>query len=260
MKVLFEEERLHRVAEYVQSKSRASVAELCNLFQISESTARRDLRELENRGILKRSHGGALYLQAVSFEPTFSEKEDKYKAEKECIAKKAAELIEDGDTLIIDSGTTTQYLGAELSRFRDITVVTNSINLIQRLSAFPNINIVSTGGALRANTMALAGPMAEASLERIRVDKAFIGTNGLNMEAGLTTPNIIEASIKQKMIGVSDQVYIMADHSKIGRVSFAKFGNITDINACITGDAISKELKAELERNSVKLYLVNTDS
>lgn len=256
---MFEEERLQRIAEYVQNKSRASVQELCNLFQVSESTVRRDLKELENRSLLKRTHGGAVNFQAVGFEPTYSEKEDKYKDEKELIAKKAAELIEDGDSLIIDSGTTTQYLASELSKFKDLTVVTNSINLMQRLSAIQGINIISTGGALRTNTMALAGPMAENSLERIRVDKAFLGTNGLNIEAGLTTPNIVEASIKQKMISVADQVFIMADHTKIGCVSFAKFGEISDIDACITGSMIPTEVKSELDRNNVKLCLVGSD-
>lgn len=256
---IFEEERLQRIAEYVQSKSRASVRELCDLFKMSESTARRDLKELEFRGMLKRSHGGAVYLQSVGFEPTYSEKEDKYRKEKERIAKKAAELIEDGDSLIIDSGTTTLFLAAELAGFKDLTVVTNSINLIQRLSGYPNINIMSTGGMLRKNTMALAGPVAEASLERIRVDKAFLGTNGLNPEAGLTTPNMTEASTKQKMISVADQVIITADHSKIGCVSFAKFGDLSDVDACITGSTIPRELKQELERNNIKLYLVDAD-
>jgi DeoR family fructose operon transcriptional repressor len=256
---MFEEERLHRIAEYVQNKSRASVLELCDLFQVSESTVRRDLKELENRNVLKRTHGGAVNFNTVGFEPTYSEKEDKYKDEKERIAKRAAEFIEDGDSLIIDSGTTTQYLAYELSKFKDLTVVTNSINLIQKLSALQGINIISTGGMLRTNTMALAGPMAEKSLERIRVDKAFIGTNGLNLEAGLTTPNMVEASIKQKMISVADQVFIMADHTKIGCVSFAKFGELSDIDACITGNMIPKEDILELERNDVRLCLTGTD-
>lgn len=255
---MFEEERLQKIAEYVQNHSRASVQDLCGLFQVSESTTRRDLRELENRGMLKRTHGGAVHLQAVGFEPTYSEKEDKYKDEKERIAKRACEFIKDGDSLIIDSGTTTLFMVPELARFRGLTIVTNSINLIQRLSFLPGITVISTGGALRTNTMALAGPMAESSLEKIRVDKAFIGTNGIDLSSGLTTPNILEASIKQKMISVADQVFILADHSKVGCVSFAKFGELSDANACITGDAISKEIRFELERNDIKLYLVET--
>mgnify|MGYP003538209269 FL=1 len=256
---MFEEERLKKIAEYVQNQSRASVQELCSLFKVSESTVRRDLTELEDRKLLKRTHGGALDLRSVSFEPTYSEKEDIYKEEKSRIAKKAAELIQDGDSLIIDAGTTTSYLALELLKFHNITVVTNSINLLQKLSSILGIEIMSTGGTLRKNTMALVGPMAEDSLNHIRVDKAFIATNGFDVSEGLTTPNIVEAHIKQKMISVADQVYILADHSKIGHVSFAKFGKCSDVDACITSNEISEEHKIEFDSNNIKLYLVDVN-
>lgn len=256
---MFEEERLHEIGEYVRNKSRASVQELCQLFHVSESTIRRDLKELESRSILKRTHGGAVNFQLVGFEPSYSEKEDKYQDEKRRIAQKAAEFIEDGDSLIIDSGTTTLYLANELANFKDLTVVTNSIYLIQKLAVLQGINIISTGGMLRTNTMALVGPTAEKSLKQIHVDKAFIGTNGLDIEEGLTTPNLVEASIKQKMIGVADQLFVLADHTKIGCVSFAKFGEISDIDVCITGSEIAKEVKSRLEKSNVKIYLVDSD-
>lgn len=254
---MFEEERLQRIAEYVQNQSRASVQELCSAFQVSESTVRRDLNELENRSLLKRTHGGAVFLQSVAFEPTYLEKEDKYRAEKAGIAKKAAELIKDGDSLIIDSGTTTLFLAAELARFSNLTVVTNSINLLQKLSSMSGVNTISTGGMLRTNTLALAGPGAEESLKRIRVDKAFIATNGLDVDAGLTTPNLVEASIKSKMMSVADQVYVLADHTKIGHISFAKFGNLENIDACITGNTVSEEQKMEFEKRNIKFIFAD---
>lgn len=256
---MFEEERLNKIAEYVQNRSRASVLELCSSFHVSESTVRRDLTELENRNLLKRTHGGAVSLQSVSFEPTYSEKEDKYRDEKALIAKKAAEFIKDGDSLLIDSGTTTLYLSSELLKFHNLTVVTNSINLVQKLSSMPGIEIISTGGALRENTMAFVGPLAESSLNHLHVDKAFIATNGLDAEEGLTTPNIVEASIKQKMISIADQVFILADHSKIGCVSFAKFGDLSDVDACITSSDISDELKMQFEKKDIKLYLADSE-
>lgn len=256
---MFEEERLQAISQYVQSHSRASVSELCELLTVSESTVRRDLKELEAMGMLKRTHGGAVFLDAVSFEPTYREKEDQDRKEKELIAKKAVELIEEGDSLIIDSGTTASYLAAELSKFKNLTVVTNSIILAQQLSPLPSINIMLTGGTLRQNTMALVGPLAEASLDKIRVDKAFIATNGFDAKFGLTTPNIVEASIKQKMMSVANQVFVIADHTKIGHVSFAKFGNPADVNACITGNLISDENKLEFESKNIKMYLVGED-
>lgn len=258
MIALYEEERLKLIAEYVQKQTRASVQELCELFKVSESTIRRDLSELENRELLKRTHGGAIHPKAVSFEPTYQEKGDQYSEEKKSIAKKAAELIENGDSLVIDSGTTTEYLADELSKFNNLTVMTNSITLAQKLSSMQHINIMITGGMLRTNTMALVGPVAEESLDRVRVDKAFIAANGIDPTIGLTTPNMIEASIKQKMMDVAEQVYILTDHSKIGKVSFAKFGNLSDVDAYITGDKITEKQKRELENKNVRLLIVES--
>lgn len=254
---LFEEERLQKITEYVGKFTRVSVQQLCDIFDVSESTVRRDLKELESRGLLKRTHGGAVHIDSVAFEPSYHDKEDKYRNEKQKIAKKAAELIEDGDSLIIDSGTTTYYLADELTRFRNLRVVTNSILLAQKLSELPGVEVMSTGGILRKNTMALVGPVAEEVLEKFRADKAFIGTNGLDVKFGLTTPNIVEASIKHKMMTVSDQVIVLADHTKIGAVSFSKFGSLSDIDDCVTGNEIQQAQKNELENQGVALYFAD---
>lgn len=251
MPVMFEEERLKQIAEYVRKYSRASVQQLCEMLSVSESTVRRDLKELENRRLLKRTHGGAVYLESVAFEPTYHEKEDKYQNEKQLIAQKAASLIEEGDTLIIDSGTTTYFLAEELAKFRKLTVVTNSIVLTQKLSEYGGVEVISTGGLLRKNTMAFVGPVAEDVLGLFRADKAFIGTNGLDPKLGLTTPNLMEASVKQKMIAMADKVIVLADPSKIGAVSFVKFGTLSDIDIFVTGTAIPPEQKKKLEDSSV---------
>lgn len=255
---MFEEERLRKIVEYVHQRSRASVQELSELFHVSESTVRRDLKELEKRALLKRTHGGAVSLQNVGFEPTYSEKEDKYRDEKQRIAQKSLELIKDGDSIVIDSGTTTLLMAAGFSRFHNLTVVTNSINLIQKMSNMDGINVISTGGMLRKNTMALVGPTAEESLDKIHVDKAFIATNGLDLKYGLSTPSLTEASIKEKMMAIADQVFILADHSKIGMVSFAHFGNLPDVDAVVTGNTLTEAQKAEFGRLHIKLHLVDS--
>jgi DeoR family transcriptional regulator, fructose operon transcriptional repressor len=254
--LVYEEERKQKILEYISNNARTSVQELCDLLNVSKATVRRDLTELENGKLLKRTHGGAIGLHSVNFETTYGEREVQFQEEKMLIAKKAAEFIEDGDSLLIDSGTTTYCLVSELSRFKDLTVVTNSVLLMQELSFIPNIEIVSVGGNLRRNTMAFTGPFAESLLERIRVDKAFLATNGVDVAEGLTTPNIVEASIKSKMISIANQVYVLADHSKIGRVSFAKFGCIKDINACITSSIVSEELKNDFRKADAELCLV----
>lgn len=255
---MFEEERKQKIIRLVQSKSRTSIQELCRLLQVSESTIRRDLTDLENKKLLKRTHGGAIDLRSVNFEPSYYEKEDQFTGEKEAMAKKAAELIEDGDSLLIDSGTSTSCLALELSKFSNLTVVTNSIPLMQKLSGMEGIEIIATGGTLRKNTMAFTGPLSDSILDNLRVDKAFLGTNGLDIKSGLTTPNVVEAATKRKMISAANQTYIMADHSKIGRVSFAKFAALEQIDGCITSDIITPEQKQDLESHNIKLYIAAT--
>ena len=251
--MLYEEERKLKIVEYVQGHSRASVQELSTIFEVSESTVRRDLKELEDAKLLKRTHGGAVCLEAVNFEPTFIEKEDKLRREKESIAKKTAEFIQDGDTILLDSGTTTLYLANELGRFSRLTVVTNSLILAQKLQEMSGIEVVLTGGTLRLNTLALVGPIAERSLGMLRVDKGFIATNACDIKEGLTTPNIIEAATKRKMIDISKQVFLLADHTKFGKVSFSKFANLSDIDTCVTDDGISRGVKEAMENRGINV-------
>ncbi|WP_413778064.1 DeoR/GlpR family DNA-binding transcription regulator [Caproicibacterium sp. XB1] len=251
---MYEEERLQKIYQYVQQNNRASVHHLCSLFHVSESTIRRDLTELEKRQLLKRTHGGAICMDSVGMEQTYNEKIDRFQEEKRQIAAKAASLIQNGDSVLIDSGTTTLYLAGYLSAFQSLTVVTNSIYLMQQLSNQPGLTLISLGGTLRSNTMALVGPMTEQNLLQIRVDKAFMATNGIDGEMGLTTPNLLEAATKRKMMQVAEQVYVLADHSKIGRVSFAKFGSLAEVDGCVTSSLVPQERCRELRDRQVHLY------
>lgn len=254
--MLYEEERKLKIVEYLQENARASVQQLRKIFQVSESTIRRDLQELEDAKLLKRTHGGAVCLETVNFEPTFIEKEDQFQKEKESIARKAAEFIQDGDTLVIDSGTTTAYLAKELKRFANIKVVTNSIMLAQELQGVEGIEVIITGGTLRQNTLAMVGPITERSLSMLRVDKAFIATNGLDLHKGLTTPNIVEAATKSKMIDIAKQVILLADYTKIGKVAFAKFADISRIDTCIVDDKVTQAVVDEMENLGVRVCIV----
>jgi len=253
--MLYEEERKAKIVEYVQQHSRASVQELTKLFQVSVSTVRRDLQELEDGKLLKRTHGGAVCMDNVNYEPTFTEKEDRLRKEKESIAKKAAEFISEGDTLVIDSGTTTRYLAKELSRFSDLKVVTNSLSLAQELQNAPGVDVTLVGGQLRQNTQSLVGPLAEQTLEMLRVDKAFVATNGLDLAAGLTTPNTAEAAIKRKMIEIAKQVYLVADHTKAGKVSFAKFADLNQLDACIMDSSTPAGMVNKLRDKGITVHL-----
>ncbi|MCF6093940.1 DeoR/GlpR family DNA-binding transcription regulator [Microaerobacter geothermalis] len=254
--MLYGEERKIHILEYIQKNSRASVQELSLHFEVSESTIRRDLKELEEAKLLRRTHGGAVSLQGVNFEPTFGEKEDKFRSEKEAIAKKAIELIEEEDTILIDSGTTTFHLANALKTFSRLTVVTNSIMIAKELEDSRGIEVLLTGGILRRETLALVGPFAEQSLSMVRVDKAFIATNGLDIHEGLTTPNLVEASTKRKMIKSAKQVILLSDHSKMGKISFAKFAEANEIDKLVVDQAAPVSVIKQWEDLGVDVYVV----
>jgi DeoR family transcriptional regulator, fructose operon transcriptional repressor len=255
--MLFEEERQQKIADYVQSKERASVQELAQEFQVSESTVRRDLKILEEAKQLRRTHGGAVVLVSDNSEPTFVEKEDRYRAQKEAIARSAAALIEEGDTLVLDSGTTTYYLAKQLKAFKKLTVVTNSIMIAQELSPHNGIELILTGGTFRHETLAMVGPLAEKALESVFVDKAFVATNGWDASVGLTTPNLMEASVKRGMIRSGKQVILLADHSKYGKVSFAKIAELSDMDILVTDDMISDNALKELEAFGMQVIVAS---
>ncbi|HWO98558.1 MAG TPA: DeoR/GlpR family DNA-binding transcription regulator [Bacillus sp. (in: firmicutes)] len=255
--MLYAEERKRRIMEYIREKSRASVPELAQFCNVSGSTIRRDLKELEEEKLLRRTHGGAISLQNVNFEPTFDEKEDKFQAEKKAIARKAMEFIEEEDTILLDSGTTTFQLVKELHAFSRLTVVTNSLVFAQELQDVPGIEVVIVGGNVRKETCALVGPIAESTLSMIRADKAFIATNGFEVEGGLTTPNLVEAATKRKMIEMSKQVILLADHSKAEKTTFAKFAEIDKIDKCIMDAYTPKSFVKKLEEAGVDVYLAD---
>lgn len=255
--MLFEEERKQKIADYVQTHERASVQELAQVFQVSESTVRRDLKDLEDTKLLKRTHGGAVAVQNDNAEPPFNEKEDRFRHQKEAIAKAAAALISEGDSILLDAGSTTYYLAKELKAFKKLTVVTNSIVAAQELSSCPHMELLLTGGSLRHETLAMVGPVAERTLDMVRVDKVFLAINGVDAENGLTTPAIAEAEMKRRMIRAGKQVILLADHSKYGKVSFARVSGLQEIHHMITDAGIPALAAGLLEEAGIQLTIAS---
>jgi DeoR family fructose operon transcriptional repressor len=253
--LLFEEERKFQIVQYLQRNQRASVPELGESFNVSESTIRRDLKELEDAKMLKRTHGGAVSLQSANLEPGIQEKEDYFRMEKELIAQKAYQMISPGDTILLDSGTTTALLARELRQISDVRVITNSMIVLNELKDCRNIEISLVGGMLRQETMAFVGPMTEASLEMIRVDKVFMATNGIDLIEGITTPNMIEAATKRKMMDIGKEVILLADHSKIGKVSYAKVANLDRIHTFIVDEQAPEEFTSQLKKLGVGITI-----
>jgi DeoR family fructose operon transcriptional repressor len=225
-------ERRRRIVEVLASHQRAQVDELAARFSVSESTIRRDLQLLSERGVLERTHGGAL--QPSRFEPSFGQKETESRLEKMAIAREAARLVQQGQTLFLDAGTTTLELARLLPSRLDITVATNSVPIAAELA--DRVRLILTGGVVKESTLALTGPMAERSIEQMHVDIAFVGMNGVSAAAGFTTPTLEEAATKAKMIAAARMAVVLADGTKFGLVTFARVADLDEVDLVITDE------------------------
>ncbi len=249
-------ERRAKIIEYLESKGQVNVSELSKEFKVSEVTIRNDLAQLEEKGLLIRSRGGAIRSQRVGVDYKFYEKSKKYLKEKQAIGKKTAELIKDNDTIIIDSGSTTMEVAKNLSRFKNLTVITNALNIASLLVNYENIKVIMLGGILRRNSLSLVGPIAENSIKNYFCDKLIIGVDGIDSEYGISTPNIEEAQLNKLMIEISKEVIVVTDSSKFTRRSFAFIAPISKIDVVVTDSNIpSKEYEA-LINSGVKVYTV----
>ncbi|MBA4543302.1 MULTISPECIES: DeoR/GlpR family DNA-binding transcription regulator [Thermoactinomyces] len=225
------------------------VQELVDATQASESTVRRDLIELEKLKLLKRVHGGAALLQGKGSEPSIAEKFAKNLEEKKAIARHAATLVEDGDCIYLDAGSTVGELIPYLSG-KQIVVVTNGLSHLDRMDA-TNIKCHILGGMVKASTKAVIGSMALDQLRHFRFDRCFLGVNGIHPEMGYTTPDPEEARLKRLARTLSGQTYVLADQSKFAEISFAQFAEIEE--AVLVTSRIPEESRAAYEN---KTYVI----
>lgn len=252
---LFAEERKRKIIQLLEENEKITVQELCEHFGVSSSTIRNDLREMDDAGLLERTHGGAILPSKTGFEPNSIQKEIKNHDEKRAIARRAADLVENGDTIIIDTGTTTLELARNLKDKKDLTVVVNDIEIARYLEDFEGINVIIIGGVLRKKFHCILGPMGEEMLSKLSVDKAFMATNSVSVQKGLSTPDMNQAEIKKRMIGIASQVILLCDSSKIGKNAFVQFASLSDVNKLVTDENISSYDVKELEENGVEVIL-----
>lgn len=253
---MFAEERKHAIAEYIHKNRKSTVSELCSIFKVSPATIRNDLNELENAGLLKRTHGGAIPNIKANYELNSSQKKVEHIGEKEAIAKKALGYVDDGDTIAIDTGTTTLCFARLLTAKKNLTIVTNDIEIAGFLEENTDFDIVLIGGKLRRGFHCNVGPIALRCLEGLSVDKAFVASNSVSVKNGLTTPSIELAQIKENFVGFAEEVILLSDSSKFGRASFVKFADINDIDTIITDKGIPDSQVSEIEQLDVVLDIV----
>src|SRR5690606_15377127 len=215
-------ERHQFIMGQLQKTGTVSVIDLCEELHVSSVTIRKDLKLLEDRQLLFRTHGGAMLINPYTTDRTVFEKERIQAAEKAAIAKEAASMITDNDSIIIASGTTVQAMAKEIQPIGNLTVVTSALNVAVQLIKHPNIEILQLGGILRKSSTSVAGLYAEQILSDFFCSKLFLGVDGIDLEFGLTTTNAQEAHLNRKMMAASQKVVVLADSSKFGKRGFGK--------------------------------------
>ena len=249
-------ERRDGIIKIIQNQGKVRVDSLSEKFDVSTVTVRNDLDFLEKKGILHRTHGGALLRKNVYDDPSLEEKQLLYKAEKQRIGQKAIEMIKDGDSILLDSGTTAMEVALRLEQKKNLTIMTNAINLSLKLGELDSINVMLTGGHLRKESFSLVGPEAEATISNYYFDKLFLGVDGLDTAFGLTTPNPMEAQLNRIMVKRAQQVIAITDSSKFGRHSFSYICDIDVISTLITDDKITPQFEKELTRRNIEVIKV----
>jgi DeoR family fructose operon transcriptional repressor len=244
---MYAEERQQLILDRARAEGRVEVNALAEVLDVTPETVRRDLTILERHGVLRRVHGGAIPVERLGFEPGVEARLERFVAEKERIAKAALPHLPDEGTVLLDAGTTTLRLAEQLPRDRELTIVTNSLAIAMVVAQQPNLSLYVLGGRVRGRTLAAVGSWVTTALQDVFVDVAFIGTNGLSVERGLTTPDQSEAAAKRAMISAARRSIVVTDHTKIGVDHFSRFADLSDIAAVITDSGLDPETAAEIE-------------
>lgn len=252
---MFAEERQQEIVRRAREAGRVDVASLSLELDVTPETVRRDLTALERAGLVRRVHGGAIAIERLGFEPAVAAREAVLTAEKNRIAKAAlAELPGDG-AIIIDAGTTTRQFAELLPTEGELMVVVNSPQLALLLSRRPNVTVMIVGGRVRGRTQAVVDDWATSALAEVHVDVAFMATNGISVERGLTTPDLAEAAVKRAMIAAARRTVLLADHTKIGIDYFSRFGELDQVDTFITDSGADAELVDEITEAGPRVVL-----
>ncbi len=253
---IFAEERKNLIVSTINKNSKVTVPQLCDLFNVSPATIRNDLRDLESMGLIKRTHGGAIQnKEQANFEPNSFEKEISHVNEKKEIAACALDYVRNGDTIILDTGTTIFEFSKLLKQRNNLTVVTNDLQTAFYLEREPSVSIILAGGILRKGFHCTVGARTLASLEGLHVDKAFIAANGITVSQGLTTPNIDLAKVKEFYLSMANEIFLLTDSSKFGKTSFVRFSELSAIDVMITDSKIQKDMLEELENIDINVVI-----
>lgn len=246
-------ERQDKILQLIRAERVARVDELGSELNVSAATIRRDLVDLEKRGKLRRVHGGAVAVEGRLDEPPiFDDKASVAAGEKRAIAAEAFNLIQPGETIYLDGGTTTLELVRLIRDMQGITVVTNSLRAAVELGG-SGPRLILIGGELRRRSQTLVGPLTRGTLNELHVDKAFMGTMGLTVAEGLTTTDPAEAFTKEVVMRQAREVILLVDSHKIGKVSFARSGDVRQLDRILTDAGVSEEFERKIQELGIRI-------
>lgn len=257
-RTLLAEPRRMRILDWLREEGSARVRDLSDAFDVSEATIRQDLERLEAEGHITREHGGA-YLKTVPHQvETLSLQHLENMEQKRAIAQLAASLVSDSETIILDAGSTTTEIARRLVVRRDLTVITNALNIALMLGGVPSIAVHMPGGQFKAPTLSLSGDRSVEYFRDIFAGKLFLATAGVAIETGLTYPSFADLQLKLAMIKAASHVYLVADSTKINRPSFTRLGTLDVIQSFITDDGISDADAQAFERRGIKVLIARS--
>ena len=254
---LLVEERRRHIRELVAERGRITVSELVTMFDISQVTVRSDLNALAEIGAVVRTRGGALAQRADEDLP-IGVKQTLRRAEKMRIAEAAVQLIGEGQTIVLDSGTTTAEIAKQIRglKLQSINVITNALNIAVLLAGAPHVTLIMLGGVLRPSSYSLGGPQAEAALQGLHADILFLGFDGLDPEIGVMTPHLLEARLNSRMLEIARSVVAVGDSSKLGRRSLSVIAKIEQVDRIITDAGAAPETVEALRARGAQVVLV----
>lgn len=249
-------ERHQYILNKLQQEGQVNVVDLCRDMQVSPVTTRKDLKLLEDKGLLFRTHGGATLHNPYTVDRPVIEKERIQAAEKARIGAAAAALVQPNDSILIASGTTVLSLAKSIQAYENLTVITGALNVALELIRHPDIEVLQLGGLLRRSSSSVTGPYAEAMLPDFSCSKFFLGVDGIDLEFGLTTTNVMEAHLNRRMIQISQKTIVLADSSKFGKRGFGRICGFEEIDEIITDKGVSDYVVKTLEGMAVKVTIV----
>ncbi len=252
---MHQEKRKKLVLDLLNERDAITVQDVVKRCGVSEITIRRDLLDLENKGLIIRTHGGAVKTRAVDHLFTYDQRFTRNKENKEAICQAASRFISDNDILFVDCGTTMIHLTRYIPKCESITVITNSLPVVSELINFPNVKLVLVGGEALSERKAIYGPVAERNIMQYHANKAFVGADGVTLAKGLSSFDEKESAITLKMIENADDVYLLCDSSKIGRDSYITFAPISQVDCLITDSDLDQSLLSNYREQKINIIV-----